>query len=260
MENIKRYFVIDLLILLVFSGLFNFVTAQERISITAEKLEVEKAWEALIKTKGGREKLHSVTNMLTKFSDVTRLDIFPDKYWDFSYTLVTYAPTVCLWDGGRLAKQCADANGITSADDKPFKNWTTYNRLPFILETRWDKPELRRVTQIRKGNKRLDVIEAIVEGERVDFIYEPEEMLVLEVRFYHGSLGWWMGYSLSNYTEINGIKMPQMWGLKEGKNLENKSFHTMPIQFSFNVDYDPELFTRPLKATTPDAWKPKPKA
>ncbi len=57
-----------------------------------------------------------------------------------------------------------------------------YELLPFILETNWDKPELLRVRQMKQGRKKLDVIETIVEGKQLDFIYEPEEMLVREVK------------------------------------------------------------------------------
>jgi hypothetical protein len=110
-----------------------------------------------------------------------------------------------------------------------------------------------------QGKKKLDVIETIFENKRLDFIYEPEEMLVMEVKFYDGKLGWWRSYSFSDYTEINGIKMPRTWGIKQGFHMEREKFNNnKPIKFTFNVDYDPELLTRPLKATTADAWKRKP--
>jgi hypothetical protein len=254
-----RYSAVSLFLLLVFSGLCSVVSAQEKTPITVEKREAEKAWEALIRTKGGREKLHSVTNMLTELSNLTRLDIFPNSYWDFGYYPVVNTPGVRLWDGTKSQAVYAGPDGVTSTGNEPIKHWIAFHRIPFILETKYDKPEPIRITRIKQGGKTFEVLETLFDGERLDFIYEDEEMLVSEVKFYDKKLGWWKGYSFSNYTEINGIIMPQTWGVKNGLDMEKAKYHNMRVTFSFNVAYDPELFTRPLKATTADAWKQKQK-
>ena len=256
MRNIKRYFAFNLLLLLTFTRLCAYVAAQENKSITVN-LDARKAWDALIKTKGGREKLYSINNVLTETLNSTHLDIFPNSYWDFGYYPVVNTPGVRLWDGTKSLASYADPTGVTSTYNEPRKNWIAFNRVPFVLETKYNKPEPIRVTQMKQGTKRFEVIETLFDGERLDFIYEDEEMLVLEVKFYDEKLGWWKGYSFSDYTEVNGIKMPQTLGLKSGANLEKVAYRNVPVKFFFNVDYDPELFTRPLKATTADAWKRK---
>lgn len=133
-----------------------------------------------------------------------------------------------------------------------------YDRVPFLLETKWDRPEPVKVTQIKRGKKKLDVIQTIFDSERIDFIYDPEEMLVLQVDFYDEKLGMWKSYKFSEYTEINGIKMPAKWASRS-LILRNDKFRFRPIKFALNVEYDPKLFERPLRATTPDAWKPQSK-
>lgn len=104
----------------------------------------------------------------------------------------------------------------------------------------------------------MDVLETIVGKRRMDFVFEPEELLVSEVRFYYeGSV--WRKFRLSDYTEINGIKMPKK--IAEGVEYWdhfNGLKYPEDIKIMLNVDYDPELFTHPTKATTADAWRRKP--
>ncbi len=78
----------------------------------------------------------------------------------------------------------------------------------------------------------------------MDFIYEIEEMLVLEVKFYDEKMGWWKGYSFSNYTEINGIKMPQSWGIKSmAYNLEKKNIAMLILSFPSMLTTRPTVHT-----------------
>lgn len=93
----------------------------------------------------------------------------------------------------------------------------------------------------------------------MDFVFEPEEMLVSEVRFHLEDGRVCQKYKLSDYTEINGIKMPQTFRIGGFENKFEDLKDPMPIKFTFNVDYDPKIFDPPFWATTSDAYKPKPK-
>lgn len=255
-KTLRTFLLLLILISLVSVGVF------PQNDPSAEKCEAEKAWEALIKTKGGREKLHSVTNMLVEYRDDknqrsinTNLDIFPNKRWTFHY-LFFDLPQVCAASDTTYPDTCGDENGLQGTSVNPYKNWVEQNRLPFLLETKWDKPEPLRVFRIREKKKDFDVIETRINNMRMDYVYEPEEMLVTEIHFYEdGKI--WSKYRLYDYTRINGIMMPQR--LARGSSLFKFSDLkvVIPIRFTLNVDYDPQIFERPLKATTPDAWKRK---
>ena len=101
------------------------------------------------------------------------------------------------------------------------------------------------------------MIETIVEKQRMDFLFEPEDMLVTEVHFYiDGNLI--SNYVFRDYTTIDGIKMPQSFAVGgERENFKPKEKHYNPIKFKFNVEYDSQLFERPLVITNRDAWKPR---
>ena len=245
------------LVLVVFCNLSIIALSQENAISTDERRKAEKAWEALIKTKGGREKLHSVRNMLTEFNGFAQLNVFPNRVWEFAGPFFG-GVSASIYDGTKSTEIYANETGVTSTRSIDLSDWLVIDRVQFLLETKWDKPELLRVTQIKKDKKVFDVIQAVVGKLRMDFVYEPEEMLVLEVNFYDKNNVLWKKYEFSDYTEINGIKMPQTFGNKQSyRNLEKLKYAYTKIKFSFNVEYDPQLFERPLKATTPDAWKPK---
>lgn len=237
--------------------LATFVTnALPQKSDLSEKKEAEKAWESLIKTKGGREKLHSVNSMLYEFPvDLTRLWVLPNRLWEFSSFMFTGA---VISDGVKGVQYYAREDGVHNTEHDDLSLWYSTQVLPFLLETKWQKPELLRVKRVKDGKKTLEIIETMVGGRQMDFVYEIEEMLVSEVRFYDQKGRMWQVYAFSNYTTIDGIKMPQTYGQKSGYTEKAISkFAVLPIKFTFNVDYDPELFDRPLKATTSDAWKRK---
>ncbi len=236
-----------------------FVTnALPQQSDLSEKAEAEKAWESLVRTKGGREKLNSINSILYEIPvDLTRLWVLPNRLWEFSSFMFKHSR---ITDGVRGVEVFTTTDeGAKEVENQDLGWWFPTAVLPFLLETKWDKPELLQVKRVREGKQTLEIIETIVGGYQMDFVYEIEEMLVSEVRFHDKNGVIWQVYSFSNYTTINGIKMPQTYGLKSGYTEKSMSkFNIMPIKFTFNVDYDTELFSRPLKATTPDAWKRKP--
>ena len=79
------------------AALSGMTLAQEAPPTSSEKHDAEKAWEALIKAKGGREKLHSVTNFLIDTEDFTQLDILQSWTWHYHYW-ATGAPVLTVTD------------------------------------------------------------------------------------------------------------------------------------------------------------------
>ena len=233
--------------------------AQQYTSTPEEKLQAGKAWDALVSAKGGKSKLHSLTNFLMSFDDYSRLNVFPGYSWESYYFPVVDDPGAHVINWEKTTEYYSRSNAAAIAKKMTSRSWIAYEVIPFLLETKWDKPELLRVSQIKKGKRKFDVIETTVEGKRLDFVFEPEEMLVTEVRFYDEKGEWSHSHAMADYVDINGIKMPRHWAKLFEDDVKNEKIDYITVSFAFNVDYDPELFTRPLIATTPDAWKRKPK-
>jgi len=135
-------------------------------------------------------------------------------------------------------------------------------RLAYLLETKWDKPELLGLTTRQHAKKSLDVIETRFAGVRTDFVYDPEDMLVTEVDEYDKDGVAGGAILLSDYASINGIQMPRTvfylvgWEPTNWKDPKHDPNY-LKINFAFNVDYDPKIFTGPLRAGSKDDWKPK---
>lgn len=228
--------------------------AQSSVSSVTEKRDAEKAWDSLIKAKGGREKLHSITSMVTQWENMTNVYRFPRDEWYFTYNLAGN-PALVITDGQKSIQYFCGSSGSCSVVNKPPRN--TERQLPFLLETRWNRPDLLRVRRKTEKHQQLDIIETLINGTRVDFAFEPEELLVREVRFYLDSAVGCI-YRFSDYKRIDGVLMPESIAVgyfdDDFKGLKKFS----PITFSFNVDYDPKIFTHQQKATTADAWKHQP--
>lgn len=252
---------LSLLCLLTLSTGVSF--AQVKPPSADERREAEKTWEALIKTKGGREKLHSITSMLTdrSKSDI-QLDIFPHFIWHLTY-LANGRSLVSIADMSKNLRYYANENGVGGVNGGSFVSAYSYHRLVFLMETKWDKPEPVRVTRIQRGRKAFDVIETRTYGRRIDFIFDPEELLVWEAVLYDEKNTAHTSFLLSDYSLINGIQMPRTWKRLTTFKHDDPSIWNdrepklRPIRFAFNVDYDPQLFKRPLRAGSRDDWKAK---
>jgi hypothetical protein len=118
----------------------------------------------------------------------------------------------------------------------------------------------------------LDVVETLVsysetgDQERIDFLVEPETLLVRYViDYYKDKEGKYKDkpyefHAFDRYTLVDGIKMPSRWDLLVGgyKELKKKKRYYYPLKFRFNVEYNKRLFKQPPSvAAGPDAWKPE---
>jgi len=242
-------------LLLTFGAWSSATVAAQRIDKpTVERQQAEKAFEALIRAKGGRENLGSVRNMLTQYSDVTILDSFPCSQWNFGYWL-DGLPSLRVYNHDEKLRVIAGKSGPERMFHENLEDSCWYAQIPFLLETKSYKPVPINVTREKEESKTHDVLTVVVGSAQLSFVYEPEEMLVTEVRFISGGEVW-QKYRFDKYTNINGIKMPTLFSVGISANhFVNIKF--MPISFQFNVDYDPKIFDPPFVATSPDAWKRK---
>lgn len=239
-----------------------FAHAQVKPPSAEERREAEKAWEALIKAKGGREKLHSITNMLTNLSaSSTRLDIFPNLNWSLNH-MASGRAIVSIADIRKNDEYFADENGLIEIKHGSWVSNHRFWRVAILMETKWDKPEPLRVRRISDGGKTFDVIETVIYEKRINFIYDPEEMLVLYVQSLDEKGVNHTTFLLSDYSQINGIQMPRTYQPSTVLDLDeslwkDRKTKMRGISFAFNVDYDPQLFKRRLRAGSRDDWKAK---
>lgn len=248
-------------LLIAIATLPGICSAQDNNAADANKKEAERAWEALVTAKGGREKLHSVRNMIVeRYEGVwIQLSVFPDLEWEYLGPLGPRYPT--RWSNifdrkqALLVKATQDGE-IETRSNYPW-DWNLRDELAYILETKWDKPSIIGISRRKEGKQTLDVIEANIGLLKVEFGYEPEEMLVRRIYKYEGGHLYRI-WAFDGYRSIDGIQMPsQIAELSAKEFLKKDKFDYAPISFQFNVDYDPKIFQRPLKSTTPDAWKRK---
>ena len=241
-----------------------------------ERREAERMWEQMIKVKGGRERLHAITNMLLTSGDKPRdiginLYVFPGKWW--SWTQAPPSPDTIWVDMTNLERNISIvvSNGgaynpleMTEQRRRDIRREMLQEACAYLLETKWLQPKPLRVTQQRVGRERFDVVETLVRDaesgldERMDFYVEPESLLVYRVvRYYEGKPNRY--YCFADYVVTDSIQMPRRAGRQVYRpELWSKPFfcglHSLSARF--NVDYDPRLFERPPSvAAGANAWR-----
>lgn len=231
--------------------------------------EAERLWEQAIATKGGRDRLYAVRNIVISTEKDTsglstknkvrreELLVLPNKYW--------------FWDdnrpdvfGLRVSMYNYDTNmsyviseGEPNHQAEPIKNVQKNkalrnDQLSFLLETKWLKPTLVKASRARIGSRAVDVVQTMVEGERVDFAFDRKTHLPVRVSYYDIVAGktYVNVQSFSNYTEVTGIKVPQTIVYINGSQYR--------ASLQFNVEYNEEIFVKPPRLEAgPEAWKPK---
>jgi hypothetical protein len=239
--------------------------------------EARRIWEQAVAAKGGRERLYAVQNLVISTvgnyttgsgkTNTVRTDaffVFPNKVW----TWVDFRPDVL---GLTVEMLNFDSNIhylITSDNSPPVRQTIPYTEtsasqthglLAYLLETRWVKPELVSARTERIVRRTVDVVRTTVrdeiegfapENKYIDFAFDRETHLPICVRYYHRRgdeevLD--VAENLSDYTEVNGIKVPQKSEV-DGK--------VDKISIQLNVPYNEDIFTKPPSvAAGPEAWK-----
>jgi hypothetical protein len=216
------------------------------------------AWEGLVKAKGGRERLHSLKSFVSEYSIVTRLDIFPGRMWEFKGPFYGNA-YLLIFDTGK-SNNTATLSTKLGAEVRDYSyDQVALERVVWLLETKFDKPEILSLRRERDGKITYDVVKARIGTFTLEFAFEPEEMLVRRVYFYNEKGSVWQIYAMDDYKLVDGVQMPQLWDENSIHDKNPKKFEYVPIKFNFNVDYDPTIFEDSTRPTTSDAWKPRPR-
>ena len=233
--------------------------------------------------KGGREKLHAISNMLSfggsnPKSRGIRLEVLPYKSWSWSIGhTISPGPelkiSVMLSEANRY--WCGAHKFVERKDAKEKRECegTKNSRLIwlkepciYLLETRWMQPRPLRVSKQKFGKETLDVVETLVsysgQQRRLDFMVDPETLLVRYVVDYYEEGKPYEFYAFDRYTLADGVQMPGRVALPQDgyKDLKRKRkrFYYTPLKFRFNVKYNKRLFKQPPSvAAGPDAWKPE---
>jgi len=243
------------LLLSLLASLCGIAAAQGNDHSADDGQQAARAWEALIRAKGGREKLQSIRNYVMTRPLETALEVFPCSHWLFGYH-IDLSKRLEVYDNDKKQLTLAGVHGTEKVLNE---NWETgegcwYDQVPLFLETKWYRPIPLRVTREKVDKKISDVLEVRIGDLNLAYVYEPEEMLVREVRFISGGV-MLQKYRFDKYVDVDGIKMPSLWGIGISASKFAEINNLTPVTFEFNVAYDPKIFKPPFVATTPDAWK-----
>jgi hypothetical protein len=227
--------------------------------IGAERQEARRLWDAVVKAKGGRERLDNLQNILIQERDAVQLFAFPDKYWQWTYSPPFPEPAMGLYKGEPGLYYSISDTGIHAVTDGDPQGWMDKESVVLLLETRWVKPEPLKVTRQRRGRQTVDVIETKVGDERIDFTVEVESLLVQNVARYspqykNGERPW-HSTLYDGYVNVDGIQMPTRVCLADPDGVAR---YWRPVSYRLDVGYDPSLFdSTPQLSAGAEAWRPK---
>lgn len=248
------------------------VETKNNSQIERDRIEAERLWEELIKAKGGREKLYSVSNMLRSKSDgQIELFVYPDRHWEWDRGHIVYNYlwlTMANMEKGIFA--VVSQNGLNKIEkDLDERGRANYREgflmdgCIFFLESRWLRPTPVKVAREAINKKQFDVVKTrfpdllVYKDWGLDFFIEPESREVRFVRQFSVPNHEGMIWKFDNYTSINGIQMPQnvnaFLSPKEIRNTKCCNF-----TYDFNVQYNSSIFEKiPTEAEGRDAWRPR---
>jgi hypothetical protein len=230
--------------------------------------EARHLWEQAIAAKGGRERLRAVRNMvvsthgeyttsLLKRNQVRReeLLVFPNKYWFLDdYGQDVFGLRITMYNYDTNVKYII-SEGEPHHAPEPItemqRNKALRNgQLSFLLESQWLKPILVKASTGIIGLHPVDIVQTTVGDERVDFAFDQKTHLPIRVSYYNVVRGktYINVQSFSDYTEVNGIKVPLTIVYYDGSKYK--------ASFQFNVEYNDDIFVKPPSISAgPEAWK-----
>lgn len=266
-------------ILLFLLGLhLQIVGFAQNASAPSEKDYAERIWEQAIEAKGGRESINKIDNILETSvikGEVTLgkkydgrdvyLEVLPDKFWNyddqgasvfgtnltmFNYENITYYFARSV-DSNIAAKPITE-----KVKSKGYQN----GMISLLLEAKGLKPVILRArtekVKLFKPDKtktiEVDIVETKIDGRRVDFAFDRQTHLPIQVGFYHEDEPNREPFKMEyhNYIDYQGLKVPQLRVSEDG------TLQTFKLQF--NVEYDPEIFEKSPAKPSSDSWKKKP--
>lgn len=270
--------------LILLTGLVTQVTAQDR---NADKDRAVALWEEAIRAKGGRERLHSVQNLLisstkhvhiprgyfvkTTTTESERLYVMPEKAWIYELTpefdvsleatLINFEQDFCTVT---LAPARGGVPGLSFCTPTTPFEYLVQHPVIYLMETKWVRPVPLRVRVERQELRQVEVIETLIGKIRADLYLDRKTKLptkIITQRFY----GDWrlVGPSsmttieLHNYKAIDGIQMPRrLTEIIELSHTIDRRLDIEDASYSFNVSYNPAIFHDPIpKNVKRDDWK-----
>ncbi|MER3453502.1 MAG: hypothetical protein C4344_07780 [Acidimicrobiia bacterium] len=93
----------------------------------------------------------------------------------------------------------------------------------------------------------MDIVQTVVDGERVDFYLDRESHLPLKISFPAADERGTYYVTFSDYREVDGIQMPRRVSYMGGG--------WILTNYQLNVAYDEAIFERPPSIEAgPEAW------
>ena len=245
-----------------------------------QRAAAQRIWEQMIEAKGGRERLDQVENIVVeerlyltfppgrKFKNgeqhTVGVYVFPDRVWswqDARSTVFGASASVSDVTKGIHYFVLPGDDIREGTDTKGAANALEYQQLIFLNETRWFKPVPVRVLSGGDIPRNMDAIEASVNGKRVDYwvnrkSHLPARIIKYEIspanHFFHYDRMYNVQYSLSNYHEIDGIRIPYRVSQMQDHSTGVSDRYIVRL----NVKVRDDLFSKPPRFEDgPDAWK-----
>lgn len=234
-----------------------------------DTVEAERLWEQLVEVRGGRKKLHGISNMFVASGSGDsvryRLYVYPQRYWEWNRAPKFHDFFFAMTGNLDLGwYRTADKTGLISDRRFPpvtggadYRNdWLT-DACIFFLETKWLQPKPLRVTRRTLGREQLDMLETtLADGALLNYYIEPESLIVRGAALHSSTSDKVPRFHVfDSYTTVEGISVPKAFAVLLDIKPAKKSA-MVPLTFQFNVDYDETLFERPPSfAAGPDAWR-----
>ena len=232
--------------------------------------EAQRIWEQAVAAKGGREHLSSVRNLViysradylsrrgkTNEVKLVGLYVLPNKSWVWSDLRPdVFGLTVEMYNYETNMKYVITPGDphhpLEPIEPNEKRGSRALGLAYYLLETKWLKPIPIKASAGKIGSKPVDIVQTTLNGQRVDFTLDRGTHLPAKVSYYTTDKNrtYVTELRLSDYVEINGIKVPQTITYHDGTKYKQS--------YQFNVEYDPEIFVKPppLEAG-PEAWRPK---
>ena len=184
------------------------------------------------------------------------LYVFPAKLWLWDdYRPAVFGLWVHMYNFETKVKQVI-TDGEPNHPSEPILDKDAYRKddlvnaqLCYLLESRWIKPKPLKVSAEKIGSQVFDVVQTEFEGARYDFTLDRKTHLPIRFTFYtqYGGKVYTHVNTLTDYADVDGIQVPLTTRMEDG--------HTEKLSIMFNVEYDEDIFTKPLSiAAGPQAW------
>ena len=227
-------------------------------------------WEEVIKAKGGRGRLHAIKNLLivskvkvdarrqVDLMETRRLYVLPDRAWLQATTpalgFSIEARVSSIEDGiCRVTVSPKHAN-VRSVSPCLLTEWGTHlmqDPIVYLLETQWLQPKLTGTRVEEISNKRVDVIEAEINGMRVDFYLDGKTRLPFKLvtnqanGVAQSTRHVVLTVKLEDYANVAGIQMPRKIIRESAARPSMVSRSIEQAEYSFDVEYKKSLFDEP---------------